>query len=64
MIFFFAAHGSRVEVPGNRMAPDSKVEAICAVDERTVDDAGEYDPRLSFGNFLRRWAAILWVTGP
>ncbi|KAJ7314428.1 hypothetical protein DFH08DRAFT_431074 [Mycena albidolilacea] len=55
MIFFFAGHGRLVEVPGNRMAPDSKVEAICPVDERTIDDAGSTctrSPRMApLGNF-------------
>jgi hypothetical protein len=56
MIFFFAGHGSRVDVPGNRMAPDSKVEAICPVDERTIDDAGEYVHTIP--DYLLGW--LLW----
>ncbi|KAJ7464441.1 caspase domain-containing protein [Mycena latifolia] len=35
MIFFFAGHGSRVELPGYRLTSDSHVEAICPFDERT-----------------------------
>ncbi|KAJ7799872.1 hypothetical protein B0H14DRAFT_2387746, partial [Mycena olivaceomarginata] len=56
IIFFFAGHGSRVEVPSNRMAPDSKVEAICPVDERTIDDAGEYVHTIP--DYLLGW--LLW----
>ncbi|KAJ7906010.1 caspase domain-containing protein [Mycena leptocephala] len=42
MIFFFAGHGSRFEAPSDLIAPDRMVEAICPVDERTVNDVGEY----------------------
>jgi hypothetical protein len=42
MIFFFAGHGSRFDAPSDLIAPDRRVEAICPVDERTVNDAGEY----------------------
>jgi hypothetical protein len=42
MILFFAGHGSRFEAPGDFIAPDRRVEAICPVDERTTNDAGEY----------------------
>jgi hypothetical protein len=42
MILYFAGHGSRSEAPSDLIAPDRRVEAICPVDERTVDDAGEY----------------------
>ncbi|KAJ7899357.1 caspase domain-containing protein [Mycena leptocephala] len=42
MIFFFAGHGSRFEAPSDLIAPDRRVEAICPVDERTVNDVGEY----------------------
>jgi hypothetical protein len=35
MILFFAGHGVRVEAPGNSIAPDGMVEALCPVDERT-----------------------------
>jgi hypothetical protein len=42
MIFFFAGHGSRFEAPSDLIAPDRRVEAICPVDERTMNDAGEY----------------------
>jgi hypothetical protein len=42
MIFFFAGHGSRVSSPDNLIATDRKVEAICPVDERTMDAAGKY----------------------
>ncbi|KAJ7896200.1 caspase domain-containing protein [Mycena leptocephala] len=42
MIFFFAGHGSRVSSPDNLIATDRKVEAICLVDERTIDAAGKY----------------------
>ncbi|KAJ7905979.1 caspase domain-containing protein [Mycena leptocephala] len=42
MILFFAGHGSRFDAPGDLIAPDRRVEAICPVDERTTNDAGEY----------------------
>ncbi|KAJ7899325.1 caspase domain-containing protein [Mycena leptocephala] len=42
MILYFAGHGSRFEAPSDLIAPDHSVEAICPVDERTVNDAGEY----------------------
>ncbi|KAJ7905987.1 caspase domain-containing protein [Mycena leptocephala] len=42
MILYFAGHGSRFEAPSDLIAPDRRVEAICPVDERTVNDAGEY----------------------
>ncbi|KAJ7894365.1 hypothetical protein B0H13DRAFT_2276433 [Mycena leptocephala] len=42
MILFFAGHGSRFEAPIDFIAPDRRVEAICPVDERTTNDAGEY----------------------
>ncbi|KAJ7918590.1 caspase domain-containing protein [Mycena leptocephala] len=42
MILFFAGHGSRFEAPSDLIAPDRRVEAICPVDERTENDAGEY----------------------
>ncbi|KAJ7923554.1 caspase domain-containing protein [Mycena leptocephala] len=42
IIFFFAGHGSRFEAPSDLIAPDRKVEAICPVDERTVNNVGEY----------------------
>ncbi|KAJ7919367.1 caspase domain-containing protein [Mycena leptocephala] len=42
MIFFFAGHGSRFEAPSDLIAPDRRVEAICPVDERTTNEAGEY----------------------
>ncbi|KAJ7899316.1 caspase domain-containing protein [Mycena leptocephala] len=42
MILYFAGHGSRFEAPGDLIAPDRRVEAMCPVDERTVNDAGEY----------------------
>ncbi|KAF8217083.1 caspase domain-containing protein [Mycena galopus ATCC 62051] len=41
MIFFFAGHGSRVKAPPNIKVKDNMVEAICPVDERTTNDAGE-----------------------
>ncbi|KAJ7914403.1 caspase domain-containing protein [Mycena leptocephala] len=42
MILFFAGHGSRFEALSDLIAPDRRVEAICPVDERTENDAGEY----------------------
>ncbi|KAJ7464430.1 caspase domain-containing protein [Mycena latifolia] len=42
MILFYAGHGARMEAPGNWGTADGKVEAICPVDERTTDAAGEY----------------------
>jgi hypothetical protein len=42
MILYFAGHGSRFEAPSDLDAPERRVEAICPVDERTVNDAGEY----------------------
>ncbi|KAJ7906005.1 caspase domain-containing protein [Mycena leptocephala] len=42
MILYFAGHGSRFEAPSDLIAPDRRVEAICPVDERTVNDVGEY----------------------
>ncbi|KAJ7906000.1 caspase domain-containing protein [Mycena leptocephala] len=42
MIFFFAGHGSRFDAPSDLIAPGRRVEAICPVDERTENDAGEY----------------------
>ncbi|KAJ7923547.1 caspase domain-containing protein [Mycena leptocephala] len=42
MILFFAGHGSRFKAPSDLIAPDHMVEAICPVDERTTNDAGEY----------------------
>jgi hypothetical protein len=42
MIFFFAGHGSSFEAPKDLIAPDRRVEAICPVDERTTNEAGEY----------------------
>ncbi|KAJ7148500.1 caspase domain-containing protein [Mycena crocata] len=42
MILFFAGHGSRVQAPEKLMAPGGKIEAICPVDERTVDADGQY----------------------
>jgi hypothetical protein len=42
MILFFAGHGSRFEAPSHFIAPDHRVEAICPVDERTTNVAGEY----------------------
>ncbi|KAJ7097244.1 caspase domain-containing protein [Mycena belliarum] len=42
MILFYAGHGSRIEAPGNWGTTDGKVEAICPVDERTTDAAGNY----------------------
>ncbi|KAJ7914399.1 caspase domain-containing protein [Mycena leptocephala] len=42
MILYFAGHGSRFEAPSDLIAPDRRVEAICPVDERTENDAGEY----------------------
>jgi hypothetical protein len=40
MIFFFAGRGSRALVTGNLIA--RKVEAICPVDERTMNAARKY----------------------
>ncbi|KAJ7730015.1 caspase domain-containing protein [Mycena maculata] len=40
MILFYAGHGTRVYSPENLISRDSKVEAICPVDERTKDAAG------------------------
>ncbi|KAJ7899351.1 caspase domain-containing protein [Mycena leptocephala] len=42
MVLYFAGHGSRSEAPSDLIAPDRRVEAICPVDEGTVNDAGEY----------------------
>ncbi|KAJ7126739.1 caspase domain-containing protein [Mycena epipterygia] len=42
LIVFFAGHGARVEAPDNLIATDQMVEAICPVDERTVDASGKY----------------------
>jgi hypothetical protein len=42
MILFFAGHGSRFDAPDDLIAPERRVEAICPVDERTTNDAGEY----------------------
>ncbi|KAJ7899314.1 caspase domain-containing protein [Mycena leptocephala] len=42
MVLYFAGHGSRFEAPSDLIAPDRRVEAICPVDERTINDAGEY----------------------
>ena len=42
MLLYFAGHGSRVEAPDNVVAPDGQIEALCPVDERTTDAAGEY----------------------
>jgi hypothetical protein len=42
MILYFAGHGSRFEAPSDLIAPDRRVEAICPVDERTKNNAGEY----------------------
>ncbi|KAJ7828863.1 caspase domain-containing protein [Mycena leptocephala] len=42
MILFFAGHGSSFEAPSDLIAPNGRVEAICPVDERTKNDAGEY----------------------
>ncbi|KAK7024883.1 Metacaspase-7 [Favolaschia claudopus] len=39
MIFYFAGHGSRIDGPGDAIG---QVEAICPVDERTVDIEGKY----------------------
>jgi hypothetical protein len=41
-ILYFAGHGSRFEAPSDLIAPDRRVDVICPVDERTVNDAGEY----------------------
>jgi hypothetical protein len=41
MIFFFAGHGSSFEAPSDLIAPNGRVEAICPVDERTKNEAGE-----------------------
>ncbi|KAJ7146544.1 caspase domain-containing protein [Mycena epipterygia] len=59
MIFFFAGHGSRIYSPGNILAPDSEVECICPVDERTMDSDGKYVhaiPDYVLGQFLQRLA--------
>jgi hypothetical protein len=42
MIFYFAGHGVRVSDPGNLIAKDGKFQAICPVDERTANAAGQY----------------------
>jgi hypothetical protein len=42
MILYFAGHGSRFKAPRDLIAPDRRVEAICPVDERTVNEVGEY----------------------
>ena len=42
LILFYAGHGSRIEEHGNLIAPDERVEALCPVDERTMDENGEY----------------------
>jgi len=42
MVLYFAGHGSRTDAPENVAAPDDKIEAICPVDERTTNAAGEY----------------------
>jgi hypothetical protein len=41
MILFYAGHGTRMEAPGNLMAFDRKVEALCPVDERTKGADGK-----------------------
>ncbi|KAJ7899339.1 caspase domain-containing protein [Mycena leptocephala] len=42
MILFFAGHGSRFKAPSDLIAPGRMIEAICPVDERTKNNAGEY----------------------
>ncbi|KAJ7511632.1 caspase domain-containing protein [Mycena galericulata] len=59
MIFFFAGHGSRIFSERNLLSPDSKVEVICPVDERTLDPDGKYVhgiPDYVLAQFLQRLA--------
>ncbi|KAJ7476217.1 caspase domain-containing protein [Mycena latifolia] len=56
MILFYAGHGTRMEPPDNWGTADGKVEAICPVDERTTDAAGEYVHTIP--DYILGW--LLW----